>query len=176
MEDTYRGIIAPKYPVDTKFDEEYPELNRYFNQLEKMLDQLLWRMNAANYEDPNEYVLAPSANTANYVPQWDGANSKKLKDGLAVGTGNNNLVQLDGSARLPAVNGSQLTDMTKSQVGLGNVDNNKQMPIAGGTFTGKAYAQENTDYTTAQIRSVILSTADASGSANNGTIWLKYTA
>lgn len=64
--------------------------------------------------------------------------------------------------------------VTKTQIGLGNVDNVKQMPIAGGTFTGPAYAQANTAYTTAQLRNIILSTADASGSAPNGTIWIKY--
>jgi len=62
---------------------------------------------------------------------------------------------------------------TKSEVGLGNVDNVKQMPISGGTFTGKAYAQSNTDYTTAQIRNIVLSTSDPSG-GNNGDIWIKY--
>lgn len=63
---------------------------------------------------------------------------------------------------------------TKADVGLGNVDNLKQMPIAGGTFTGPAYAQANTSYTTAQLRNIILSTADASGTAPNGAIWIKY--
>jgi len=32
------------------------------------------------------------------------------------------------------------------------------MPIAGGTFTGKAYAQSNTNYTTGQIRNIFFST------------------
>ena len=32
--------------------------------------------------------------------------------------------------------------VTKSQVGLGNLTNNKQMPVAGGTFTGNAIAYE----------------------------------
>lgn len=50
------------------------------------------------------------------------------------------------------------------------------MPLAGGTFTGAAIAQSNTDYTTEQLRNVILSTADASGAAANGAIWVKYVA
>lgn len=74
--------------------------------------------------------------------------------------------------------------LTKSDVGLSlatnkdltNVDNVKQMPIAGGTLTGPAYAQANTAYTTAQLRNIILSTADASGVAQNGAIWIKYKA
>jgi len=64
---------------------------------------------------------------------------------------------------------------TKTDVGLGSVDNNTQMPIAGGTFTGVAKSQTNTSYTTAQLRNVILSTADAVvSSMNNGDIWIKY--
>jgi hypothetical protein len=63
---------------------------------------------------------------------------------------------------------------TKADVGLGNVDDVKQMPIAGGTFTGVAVAQTNTSYTTRQLRNAILSTSDPSG-GSNGDIWIKYT-
>ena len=38
-------------------------------------------------------AIAPATNTANNVPQWDGADSKTLKNGLAVGNSNTNLVQ-----------------------------------------------------------------------------------
>lgn len=41
-------------------------------------------------------------------------------------------------------------------VGLGNVDNVKQMPISGGTFTGAVYPQINTSYTTGQSRRIRL--------------------
>jgi hypothetical protein len=64
--------------------------------------------------------------------------------------------------------------LSAADIGLGNVDNVKQMPIAGGTFTGKAYAQSNTDYTTSQIRNIVLSTSDPSG-GSNGDVWIKYT-
>lgn len=39
-------------------------------------------------------------------------------------------------------NTSNPHSVTKSQVGLGNVTNNEQMPITGGTFTGNAIAYE----------------------------------
>lgn len=68
---------------------------------------------------------------------------------------------------------ARLDSITKSQVGLGNVDNVKQMPIAGGTFTGQAKAQNNTAYTTFQIRNAVLSTGNPTG-GGNGDIWLKY--
>jgi hypothetical protein len=58
---------------------------------------------------------------------------------------------------------------------LANVDDVKQMPLAGGTFTGTVKAHPNTGYTTAQIRNVILSTANADADAmQNGDIWFKY--
>ena len=67
------------------------------------------------------------------------------------------------------------TAHTKSQVELSNVDNIKQLPIAGGTMTGVLVGQANTSYTTAQMRNVILSTGDAVlGSMGNGVIWIKY--
>lgn len=46
--------------------------------------------------------------------------------------------------------------------------------IAGGTMTGALVAQTNTNYGTAQMRNVIISTSDPSG-GNNGDIWIKYT-
>ena len=49
------------------------------------------------------------------------------------------------------------------------------LPLSGGTMTGPLVAQTNTSYTTAQMRNVIISTADPSG-GNNGDIWLKYEA
>lgn len=46
---------------------------------------------------------------------------------------------------------------------------------AGGTMTGILTAQNNTYYTTKQVRNIILSTADANASLmENGDIWLKY--
>ena len=49
-------------------------------------------------------------------------------------------------------------------------------PLASPTFTGTPKASTNTSYTTAQLRNVILSTADPTSSdGNNGDIWIKYT-
>ena len=64
--------------------------------------------------------------------------------------------------------------LAKADVGLGNVTNDAQMPIAGGTFTGIAVGQNNTSYTTKQLRNITLSTADPSG-GSNGDVWIKYT-
>lgn len=66
--------------------------------------------------------------------------------------------------------------VTKTQVGLTNVDNVKQMPIAGGTFTGRAIAHSpDTDYTTKQIRNIFFSTAaPTAGDGENGDLWVRY--
>ena len=63
-------------------------------------------------------VTGPATNTDNYVPQWDGDNSNALKNGLGVGTAANNLVQLDGDAKLPAVDGSNLTNVSSGESGV----------------------------------------------------------
>ena len=59
-------------------------------------------------------VEAPTGTTTSgLVPQWS-STQKTLTTGLTVGTAANNLVQLDGSAKLPAVDGSQLTGITRN--------------------------------------------------------------
>lgn len=45
---------------------------------------------------------------------------------------------------------------------------------SGGTMTGALVAQNNANYATAQVRNIIISTADPSG-GSNGDIWIKYT-
>ena len=65
---------------------------------------------------------------------------------------------------------------TKTHVGLGNVTNNAQIPIAGGTFTGRAYAvSPDTSYTTAQIRNIVLrTTVPGAGDLQNGEVAFVY--
>lgn len=49
-----------------------------------------------------------------------------------------------------------------------------KMDKSGGTMTGALVAQSNTDYTTAQVRNVIISADEPSGTAPEGTIWYQY--
>lgn len=94
-----------------------------------------------------------------------------LSDALSGNVAENLLGLIDGHKN----DDNNPHEVTKSQVELGNVDNVKQMPLSGGTFTGVAKAQTNTNYTTAQLRNVILSTSNANvNSMNNGDIWIKY--
>ena len=48
-----------------------------------------------------------------------------------------------------------------------------KMDISGGTMTGALIAQNNTNYTTKQVRNIIISTSDPSG-GNSGDIWIRY--
>jgi hypothetical protein len=85
-------------------------------------------------------VVGPASATSNAVPQFDGTTGKLLKNGPAIGTGANNLVQLDSSSRLPAVDGSLLTNLP-GPVGMGDVvgpasATNNAVPQYDGT-TGK---------------------------------------
>ena len=41
--------------------------------------------------------VAPATNTDNYVPQWNGADSKTLKDGVAIGIAQNNIIKASAS-------------------------------------------------------------------------------
>lgn len=52
---------------------------------------------------------------------------------------------------------------------------NAKAPLASPTFTGTPATAANTNYTTAQLRNITLSTADPSG-GSNGDIWIKYKA
>lgn len=63
---------------------------------------------------------------------------------------------------------------TADKTELNNTINTKA-PLASPTFTGTAKATGNTNYTTAQLRNITISTAGPSG-GNNGDIWIKYKA
>jgi len=64
-------------------------------------------------------VVGPSSSTDSAVALFNGITGKLLKDGVVLGTGANNIVQLDGSAKLPAVDGSQLTGIILPVTALG---------------------------------------------------------
>ena len=50
---------------------------------------------------------------------------------------------------------------------------NGKVSKSGDTMTGALIAQNNTDYSVAQVRNIIISTSDPSG-GNSGDIWVKY--
>jgi hypothetical protein len=64
-------------------------------------------------------------------PTLDQIDGEGTAAALDVGVAADNVVQLNGSAQLPAVDGSLLTDLTKTQVGLGDVENTALSTWAG---------------------------------------------
>ena len=56
-------------------------------------------------------MTGPVSSTNNAIALWDGTDGTTVKDGPLIGTGASQVVQLDGSAKLPAVDGSQLTNI-----------------------------------------------------------------
>ena len=65
------------------------------------------------------------------------------------------------------------TDLSTANGNITTLQKDK-VDKTGGTMTGALIAQNNTNYTTAQVRNVIISTADPSG-GSNGMLWIKYT-
>ena len=100
-----------------------------------------------------------------------------------IGVSNTNLTQLgylDATSSIQnqlngkvptsrTVNGHALTgnvSVTKSDVGLGNVSNVAQMPLAGGTFTGLAYAQSVNGNQT-RLRNIVVQNSSGTAQSTN---------
>ncbi len=77
--------------------------------------EVLGTVKAASFEGSGSaltgLVRKAASSTDSGIPQWDGTTGGLLKNGLTAGTGANDLVQLDGSGRLPSVDGSQLQNL-----------------------------------------------------------------
>lgn len=78
-----------------------------------------------------------------------------------------------GLASVNSTVSAMQSDITTAKTDLSNLKTNK-MDISGGTMIGALIAQNNTNYTTKQVRNIFISTSDPSGGAS-GDIWIKYT-
>lgn len=58
-----------------------------------------WEVLVSKGDTGDGDTISPATNTANYVPQWDGADSKTLKNGLPVG-GASGIASLDASSKV----------------------------------------------------------------------------
>lgn len=74
-------------------------------------------------------VLGPATNTDSFIPQWDGANSKTLKNGIATSTfasalgGDDNYVTDAEKTKLSNLSGTNTGDNTNFAAPLGGDDN-----------------------------------------------------
>ena len=78
-----------------------------------------------------------------------------------------------GLASVNSTVSAMQSDITTAKNDISNLKTNK-MDISGGTMTGALIAQNNTNYTTKQVRNIFISTSDPSGGAS-GDIWIKCT-
>lgn len=93
---------------------------------------------------------------------------KNKLDGIA--TGANNYTH-PSSHPISFISGLQSALDGKSNIG----HTHSYLPLSGGTMTGVLKAQNNTSYTTKQVRNIILSTGNAvAAQMENGDIWIKY--
>ena len=88
-----------------------------------------------------------------------------------VSTINNSLNTINSD--ISTINGSLNT--INSNISTINGSLSAKAPLASPSFTGTAKVAAGTDYTTAKLRNITLSTASPSG-GNNGDIWIKYKA
>ena len=114
---------------------------------------------------------ATSATTATNATQLNGQAASYYATAAALATTNSNVTTISGDyvPKARTVNGHALSanvTVTKSDVGLGSVDNAKQMPIAGGTFTGAAYAY-GTNTNTSRLRNAIVQNSGGTAQSTN---------
>lgn len=77
-----------------------------------------------------------------------------------------------GLASVNSTVSAMQSDITAAKTDITNLKTDK-MNVSGGTMTGALVAQNNTNYTTKQVRNVFISTSDPSG-GESGDIWIKY--
>ncbi len=129
------STVAGLYPIDL----QQTSTNAALTVANLTLDNASasYSISAANANTPLTVVAALTASKplhANLTVTYLSAD-QTLAGIVALGSGFFNvaskLVRLDGSARLPALDGSLLTGLTKSQVGLGSVENTALSTWAG---------------------------------------------
>ena len=76
---------------------------------------------------------------------------------------------------LSAVVDGNTDDITANAQNISTLQSNVNGKVSksGDTMTGALVAQNNTNYSIAQVRNIIISTSDPSG-GSNGDIWIKY--
>ena len=128
---------------------------------------------AAGTINENELYATPDDN------ELDTTTFLRVSDvGSAVDTNPINADTLGGKSASEFLTTADKTELNNTintnKTELNNSINTKA-PLASPAFTGSATVAAGTDYTTAKLRNVILSTANPSG-GNNGDIWIKYKA
>lgn len=108
-------------------------------------------------------VNGPASATDNAVALFDGTTGKVLQDSaILIGTSANNLVQLDGSARLPAVDGSQLTGIAAGMTLLATVTASTSATMDFDSYIDSTYDE------------YLIKLTDVIFSANNPSVLMRF--
>lgn len=138
---------------------------------------------AGSSTDVSKFVIAEDTTgeiTETVAETWDG---HTVADFVLKTEVVDNLTSTSTNVPLSAAQGKALNDslttansnISTLQTNTTNLSNNK-LNISGGTMTGALVAQNNTDYTTKQVRNIFVSTSDpTSSTGTNRDIWIKYT-
>lgn len=140
-------------------------------QLPSYVDDVLEYSSITNFPATGETGKIYVATTTNITYRWSGSGYVEISQSLALGETSSTAYRGDRGkvAYDHTSNKNNPHGVTKSQVGLSNVDNVKQMPINGGDFTGIAKAMSNTSYSLAQLHNtVILPKGTTTTSIKNG--------
>lgn len=106
-------------------------------------------------------------NSSNYGSYSKDEINDLLNNKITVGTTIE--VANGGTGATDAATARSNLDITKANIGLGNVDNAKQMPIAGGTFTGNAAAY-NTNRSGGCLRNIYTRTSAGADVSSNSIV------
>ena len=97
---------------------------------------ILWKLSGTTLSPTNSNWLLPStlvglgnvtnnaqikkaiSSTNGMIPKWNGTTGDALIDGYTVGVAANNILQLDSSGKIPAVDGSQITGLAQTKISL----------------------------------------------------------
>ena len=130
------------------------------------------------------WVCVTAINGTASASSWEKAGSSADVSAFVLKTDVvNNLTSTATNVPLSAAQGKALKDnldaiqesTSENSTNITNLTNNK-LDKSGGTLTGALVAQNNSNYTTKQVRNVILSTSEPTSSDGaNGDIWIKYT-
>lgn len=123
----------------------------------------------------SEFVLKTDVvnnltSTATDVP-LSAAQGKALNDKVATAQNTADSANTKATSLESTVN-TLSSDNATNKKNITSLTNNK-LNKSGGTMTGTLVAQNNTNYTTKQVRNIFISTASPSG-GSNGDIWIKY--
>ena len=172
----------------------YNNVGRYISlggNVEKdfRISEAIWNSNTSKWEiliysnvpngnnPPSSIILSCETNKDSYMSAFENITVSSNCEISDIVTYNNVRGRFDGST---LVKSFKDLPVYESPYGYPIITTNELNPIVGGlvpktgtTMTGALVAQTNTNYSTAQMRNVIISTSDPSG-GSSGDIWIKY--